>query len=648
MLQRVLTALAAAVLWTPALIAGSAPVDGPPPNTLSAAEKAGGWTLLFDGKSFDGWRNYKKEGVSDGWTIEDGAMVRNGNGAGDLITAEKYDDFEMVLDYKISKGGNSGLMFLVTEDNPQPWHSGPEVQIQDNVDGRDGQKSGWLYQLHESAKISEARMGKGVRADSESRVDATRPAGQWNQIYLRVTKSGGAVLMNGLPYYQFVVGSDDWNRRVANSKFAQFPGFAKAETGHICLQDHGNLVSFRNIKIRKLSSNGEAPNPVNGTLDVEPVLAFPDLKYTGWDPLETGKVRELRPVCITNAGDGSGRLFVGTQDGVVHVFENKPDVKETSVFLDLEEQVADWYGPGANEEGFLGLAFHPKYEDNGRFFVYYTRAPGLLSVVSEFRVSKDDPDTADPQSEQVLLTIEQPFKNHNGGSIEFGPDGYLYIGMGDGGSANDPHDNGQNAETLLGTILRIDVDNKADGKNYGIPQDNPFVGKAGADEVYAYGFRNVWRLGFDRKTGTLWAADVGQDLWEEVNIVEKGGNYGWSGYEGLHPFGDWSTLGSTPIAPVWEYSHQDGKSITGGTVYRGTSAPQLEGHYLYADYVSGKLWALKVDDAGNVQGNFAIPAENLAVVAYGEDEDGEMYFGVGATDGRGIYKFVPSQSAATK
>ncbi|HEX6987622.1 MAG TPA: family 16 glycoside hydrolase, partial [Planctomycetaceae bacterium] len=560
---------AAASLIGPAAFAGAEFVGGTPPNTLSEAERAAGWTLLFDGESLDGWRNYKKEGVSDGWKVEDGAIVRVGQGAGDIVTAEQYDDFELVLEYKISEGGNSGLMFLVTEDNPQPWHSGPEVQIQDNVAGRDPQKAGWLYQLYEPPKPGPARIGKSARADEAGRLDATRPAGEWNQLYLRVTDTGGAVMMNGYPYYQFLIGSDDWNQRVAKSKFAQFANFAKADAGHICLQDHGDRVAFRNIKIRKLGNSGEAPNPVHGTLAVRPVPAFPDLEFTGWEPVTPeGKVREMRPICITHAGDGTGRMFVGTQDGVIHVFDGKPDAKATKVFLDIEEKVADWTGPGANEEGFLGLAFHPKYEENGRFFVYYTPEPGLKSVVSEFRVSDDDPNKADPASEKVLLTIDQPFKNHNGGAIEFGPDGHLYIGLGDGGSANDPYRAGQDVETLLGSILRIDVDHKADGKNYGIPKDNPFVGKDGADEIYAYGFRNVWRLGFDRKTGKLWAADVGQDLWEEIDVVEKGGNYGWNGREGFHPFGDWSTDGSDPIPPVWEYSHQDGKSITGGYVYR--------------------------------------------------------------------------------
>lgn len=628
-------ALASSIVGLPANGQSDA-IGGTPPNVLTEAEKTAGWELLFDGKSFEGWRNYKKDGLSDGWKIEDGAMIRASQGAGDIVTKEEFDDFELLLEYRISEGGNSGVMFHVTEENPAPWHSGPEIQIQDNIKGHDPQKSGWLYQLYEPGKARDSR------ADETGRLDAARPAGEWNQLYVRIAKQQSAVNLNGYPYYQFVIGSDDWNTRVAKSKFSKFENFAKAGKGHICLQDHGNLVAYRNIKVRKIKPSGEVSNPVHGELAVEPVLAFPNLEFEGWDPVdESGKVRELRPIIITHAGDDSNRIFTGTQRGTIYVFENRPDVKSSKKFLDIDKKVADFAGPGANEEGLLGLAFHPKYEENGKFYVYYTEKPGMKSVISEFSVSKDDPNKADPASERVVMTIEQPFKNHNGGSMEFGQDGYLYIGLGDGGAAFDPHHNGQNVETLLGSILRIDVDSKAGDKGYGIPKDNPFVGQAGAaPEVYAYGFRNPWRINFDRKTGQLWAADVGQDLWEEIDLVQKGGNYGWSGREGHHPFGDWQTRGSNPIPPVWEYDHQTGKSITGGALYRGQSAPELEGHYLYADYVSGKLWALKVDEgSGKAIGNYAIPAPVMAVMTYGEDEAGEVYFGVGSRDGKGIYKF---------
>src|SRR5690606_12436097 len=205
---RFLTALLAVgwILSAQIAVGQSEQAGAVPPNTLSEAEKKAGWRLLFDGKSFDGWRNYKKEGVSDGWKIEDGAMVRSGQRAGDLISKEKLDNFELILEYKISEGGNSGLMFHVTEDNPQPWHSGPEIQIQDNVAGSDGQLSGWLYQLYEPFKPGDRPLDKGAKISKGGQLDATRPAGEWNQLYLRVTDGGGAVLMNGYPYYQFHIG----------------------------------------------------------------------------------------------------------------------------------------------------------------------------------------------------------------------------------------------------------------------------------------------------------------------------------------------------------------------------------------------------------------------------------------------------------
>ncbi|MCA9170408.1 MAG: PQQ-dependent sugar dehydrogenase [Planctomycetales bacterium] len=341
-------------------------------------------------------------------------------------------------------------------------------------------------------------------------------------------------------------------------------------------------------------------------------------------------LRPTRPVVIANAGDGSNRLFVVTQQGVIHVFPNQQDVEETKTFIDITDKVV--YADQQNEEGLLGLAFHPKYKENGQFFVYYTTtAKPHTSVISRFRVSQDDADKADPASEEILMEISQPYWNHNGGTIAFGPDGFLYVGMGDGGAFNDPHMNGQNVQSLLGSILRIDVDHKDDGRSYSIPADNPFVDfpRLARPEIYAYGFRNIWRLAFDRETGTLWTADVGQDLWEEIDIVKKGGNYGWNLREGMHKFGP---AGSEPradlVEPIWEYHHDVGKSITGGTVYRGQAVPKLKGYYLYGDYVTNKIWALKYDAAaGKTTENRAITGEDtVPVITFGEDEAGEVYF----------------------
>ena len=261
------------------------------------------------------------------------------------------------------------------------------------------------------------------------------------------------------------------------------------------------------------------------------------------------------------------------------------------------------------------------------------------SRISRFRVSKDDPNRADPDCEERLLAIEHPFWNHKGGTLAFGPDGYLYIAVGDGGLANDPYGNGQNLKTLLAKILRIDVDHHDPGKKYAVPKDNPFAdqGDKALGEIWAYGLRNPWRIAFDRQTGTLWCADVGQDLWEEIDIITKGGNYGWRLREGVHRFGP---KGSDPrsdlIEPIWEYHHDIGKSVTGGHVYRGKKLPQLAGCYLHADYVSGKVWALKVDDKFNVVANYAIQGNVSPIMSFGEDEQGEVYY---TTDGGQIYRF---------
>ena len=376
-----------------------------------------------------------------------------------------------------------------------------------------------------------------------------------------------------------------------------------------------------------------------------------------------------RPIVVTHAGDDSNRVFVAEQKGKIKILKNDQETEEATLFLDFSDRCV--YSDNQNEEGLLGLAFHPKFKQNGEFFVYYTAAEVLseseakllsnsereqvlksgdgkglgfvkdhLSRISRFRVSKDDPSIADPASEEVLLRIPQPYWNHNGGTIEFGPDGFLYIGLGDGGSANDPLGNGQNLTTLLGSILRIDVDHKSEGRNYAIPKDNPFVGKTvpagprGAmvsvrEEIFAYGLRNVWRMAFDRKTGTLWAGDVGQNLWEEINIVKAGGNYGWNIRESKHwfrPDGN-DAPREDLIDPIHEYHHDIGKSITGGCVYRGTRVPELVGKYIYADYVSGLLWALEYDEkAGKVIANYSLTGDKLPVMSFGEDELGDVYF----------------------
>jgi glucose/arabinose dehydrogenase/sugar lactone lactonase YvrE len=377
-------------------------------------------------------------------------------------------------------------------------------------------------------------------------------------------------------------------------------------------------------------------------LDMQTHLAFPNITWTGWSP-ETpdGKANVFRPIVLTHAGDGSDRIFLATQHGVVHVFPNDDAAKQTKVFLDITDRVR--YDDNTNEEGFLGLAFHPRYRETGEFFVFYTpKKEKLVNVVSRFRVSKDDPDRADPDSEEEILRFTKPYWNHDGGTICFGPDGMLYITHGDGGAANDPHDNGQNLNSLLGKVLRIDIDRKDAGRNYAIPNDNPFAGKNGArPEIWAYGLRNVWRMAFDRKTGKLWAADVGQNLYEEVNIIDRGGNYGWNRRESFHPFGPKGVgVNKDMIDPIWEYHHDVGKSITGGSVYRGKKLPELDGHYIYGDYVTTKIWALKYDEAkGRVVANRPIKDRGRPILSFGEDESGEVYLLTTASDGKGVFRF---------
>ncbi|MBS0264302.1 MAG: PQQ-dependent sugar dehydrogenase [Planctomycetes bacterium] len=371
--------------------------------------------------------------------------------------------------------------------------------------------------------------------------------------------------------------------------------------------------------------------------------AFPHLEWTGWKPEnDAGMVVNLRPLLVTHAGDGSNRLFVPVQQGAIHVFPNDDGVKQTKIFLDLTGKTR--FSEKEFEEGVLGLAFHPKYKQNGEFFVFYTDGKAKnTNVVSRFKVSKSNPDQADPASEEVLLRIDKPFWNHDGGTLTFGPDGFLYIALGDGGLANDPFGNGQKLTTFLGKILRIDVDHKDQGKNYAIPKDNPFVGKADVfPEIWAYGLRNVWRMAFDRQTGNLWAADVGQNLYEEINLIKAGGNYGWSIREAFHPFSD-KGVGTRPelVEPIWEYHHDIGKSITGGVVYRGKKIPDLEGAYLYADFVSLRIFALRFDaEKGRVVSNRELPGLKSGVASFGEDDKGEVYLLVHQANTQVIYRIT--------
>ena len=315
------------------------------------------------------------------------------------------------------------------------------------------------------------------------------------------------------------------------------------------------------------------------------------------------------PLYVTHAGDGSGRLFVVEQPGRIRIVTQGRLL--ASPFLDISDRVRH-----AGEQGLLGLAFHPEYKRNGRFFVNYVRRSDGHTVIAEFRTSSNaDVAQAD---ERLLLTVAQPYPNHKGGMVEFGPDGFLYIALGDGGSGGDPGNRGQNRNELLGKLLRIDVDR---GTPYAIPSDNPFAVGGGRSEIFAYGLRNPWRFSFDRQTGELWAADVGQNKWEEIDVVKRGGNYGWRVMEGTHCFLPRDGCARDGlIPPVAEYGHDKGRcSITGGYVYRGSRLPALRGAYLYGDFCSGEIFALA---EGTQQ---ILLATGLQIASFGQDQDGELY-----------------------
>ncbi len=336
-----------------------------------------------------------------------------------------------------------------------------------------------------------------------------------------------------------------------------------------------------------------------------------------------------RPVDMQS--NGSDYLYVVEQQGIIRVFMNDPEVQTSEIFMDISSSVDN----SDNEEGLLGLAFHPGFQQNGYFFVNYTTAQSTTRI-SRFEANVQNQLEADPASELLLIEFNQPFGNHNGGQLAFGPDGYLYISTGDGGSGGDPQGHGQNTQTLLGNILRIDVDNPADGLNYGIPSDNPFVdNQSGArEEIFAYGLRNPWRMSFDSGTGDLWVGDVGQNQFEEINIVELGGNYGWKVMEAEDCFQSSNCDQQDLIAPYFNYSHDNGDgSITGGYVYRG-SITNFAGWYMYADYTSGRIWGLETGTT-NPQ-NILLYDTNHRITTFGVDNAHELYF---CSIAGKIYKF---------
>lgn len=369
-----------------------------------------------------------------------------------------------------------------------------------------------------------------------------------------------------------------------------------------------------------------APPSYPSNADITLVEAFPNLRFDF-------------PVFLTSSNDGTNRIFVVEQPGVIRVFANDSNVNHAQIFLDILDRVRS-----GGEMGLLGLAFHPDYGNNGYLYVNYTATTGghRHTVISRFSVSPGDANKADPNTELILLQFSQPFSNHNGGMLQFGPDGYLYIAVGDGGGAGDPSGNGQDRSTLLGSVLRIDVDNPANGLNYGIPSDNPFVGNTEGfrEEIWVYGLRNPWRFSIDPITGQVWAGDVGQNSREEIDLLEGGNNYGWRIMEGKLCFSPSSNCNMTGLTlPIKDYRRDEGQSVTGGYVYRGSRQPSLVGAYIYGDFLTGRIWLLRYENSQITADSLLVPTDNFAISSFGVDENDELYIIDYSHDGA-IYRFA--------
>lgn len=329
------------------------------------------------------------------------------------------------------------------------------------------------------------------------------------------------------------------------------------------------------------------------------------------------------PVEAVTAADGRNRLYVVDQQGKISWLPgNTENITQANLFLDITDRVVS-----GGEMGLLGLAFHPDFRNNGYFYVNYTTGDPLETRISRFTLQAGEKAQVDPASELILLSYQQPYQNHNGGKVAFGPDGFLYIAVGDGGSGGDPQNNAQDRTKLLGKILRIDVDNPSGSRKYGIPADNPFAENTTGfrEEIYAYGLRNPWRFSFDTENGRLWAADVGQNKIEEIDIIQNGGNYGWNTMEGTDCFKPEANCDKTGlIAPIHEYTHADGVSVTGGYVYRGKNMPALQGKYIYGDYASGKVWALTLNEDGTMAGNELLLTTGFPISSFGLDQNNEL------------------------
>src|SRR5215469_504156 len=360
--------------------------------------------------------------------------------------------------------------------------------------------------------------------------------------------------------------------------------------------------------INGCSSNSSLPPPSPSPAGPPPPLTL--------NPVGSGLTN---PVDLQFPNDGTGRLFVVQQPGSIRIGNNGTLL--ATPFLDITSKVNF-----SGEMGLLGLAFHPQFTQNHKFYVHYDHMVGsqIQSVIAEYQISAADPNQADPASERVLLTVNQPFGNHKGGQIAFGPDGFLYIGLGDGGSEGDPQGNGQNLQTLLAKMLRIDVDHTSSGLQYAIPADNPFANGGGLPEIWAYGLRNPWRFSFERGTGRLFVGDVGQNKYEEIDILQRGGNFGWNVMEGMHCFNPPTGCNMMSLVlPIAEYDHTEGDAVMGGYVYKGTAIPNLPGAYIFSDFGSGTIWELT--ESSGTWTRTKLLSSNRNVSSFGQDVAGEIY-----------------------
>ncbi len=380
--------------------------------------------------------------------------------------------------------------------------------------------------------------------------------------------------------------------------------------------------------------NGDDDSAEPATIETEATTPAPTTTDGGPDGLRLETVASDLgdALYVTSAPGDDGRLYVVQQSGQVQILENGTPLAEP--FVDVSDRIVS-----GGEQGLLGLAFHPEYAQNGRFYLNYTDTGGTTKVVEMERATADT--AAD--GERVLLEIEQPFANHNGGEVIFGPDGLLYVGVGDGGSGGDPEGNGQDTDTLLGSILRIDVDTRTGGLPYGIPPGNPFADGGGAPEIFVYGARNPWRFSFDPAQGDLWIGDVGQDDLEEVDYLpageQAGANLGWNAFEGTAEFAGADAIDgpAPPTPPVYEYGRDDGCSITGGEVSRGESVPAIDGRYLFSDFCSGTVWSMRAGpDPGDVRVEMDLGPDLGQVTSFGRDGDGAIYVIAAGT----LYRFV--------